>query len=287
MIEEKMIGLIILNYKDAQTTIRLLRQIGGYVSIDHIVVVDNLSPDDSFEQLKKMANDKIDVIQSDRNGGYSYGNNFGAFFLMNKYHLDILFIANPDVEFTENFLIRIVHDMNQNLAQAASGYMKMPENAYPVVRNPRINTFWREVLDCTCILKHIFPFRGDVLRQGTGIQQVEWIPGSLFAIDSSVYKKIGGLDDNVFLFYEEQILGKIFLDHGYNMIIDTDITYFHNHSVSINKSIKRYDQVKQLFKSKYYFYTRYAHISFVKRLFLACLIVYGLIARKILYKFML
>lgn len=47
---------------------------------------------------------------SDKNGGYSYGNNYGAFYLIDKYMVDILVIANPDVEFTEAFLIRIVQD---------------------------------------------------------------------------------------------------------------------------------------------------------------------------------
>ena len=82
----KNIGVIILNQNDSDTTRKLYETIQGYDSIDHIVIVGNLSPDGSFRQLKSLAGDKVDVIQSDKNGGYSYGNNYGAFYLIDKYN---------------------------------------------------------------------------------------------------------------------------------------------------------------------------------------------------------
>ncbi len=114
---------------------------------------------------------------------------------------------------------------------------------------------------------------------------MEWILGSLFAIDAAVYKRIHGLDDRVFLYYEKQILGEMFLKSGYRMIIDTDISYLHNHSVSIDKSIKRYRKTAQLSKSRYYFYAKYEQINFWQRFLMKVLIYYGLAARKILYNF--
>ena len=44
------------------------------------------------------------------------------------------------------------------------------------------------------------------------------------AIDAKTYKELKGLDDKVFLFYEEQILGWKFIQVGYKMVIDTDIS---------------------------------------------------------------
>lgn len=129
----------------------------------------------------------------------------------------------------------------------------------------------------------LFPFRGEFVLEGTGVQYVQWLPGSLFAIDAHVYRSLGGLDDRVFLFYEEQILGKKFLKAGYRMAVDTDISYFHNHSVSIRKSMKRYEAVKRLFLSKYFFYTEYGEISMTEKLLLRAAIAYGLFMRKWLY----
>lgn len=284
LISEKKIGMVILNYNDAKTVENLWNKIHSYKVIDHMIIVDNLSPDDSYSRLKKLVTSKVDVIQTDHNGGYSYGNNFGAFFLINKYQPDILFIANPDVQFSEEFLIQIVHDMIKEKAQAACGYMALPKDSLPIRLNPQINSFWDEALSCTYLVKKIFPHRGRFIKQGTGIQKVEWIPGSLFAIEANVYNELGGLDERVFLYYEEQILGKKFLDHGYKMVVDTNVSYFHNHVFSINHSSKNLAQVKQSFKSKYFFYTQYEHIGFFKRALLKGLIVYGLFSRKLLYK---
>ena len=69
------------------------------------------------------------------------------------------------------------------------------------------------------------------------------------------------------------------------MIIDTDISYLHNHSVSIDKSIKRYGKTAQLFKSRYYFYANYEQINFWQRVLMKAFICYGLAARKVLYNF--
>lgn len=284
MIDKKNIGVIILNYNDSDTTRKLCETIQGYDSIDHIAVVDNRSPDGSFAALQRLSDEKVDVLQSDKNGGYSYGNNFGAFYLMDHYHMDILLIANPDVEFTETFLIQVVRDMEKYQVQAASGYMKMPPHAIYPIMNKKINSCAREALECTLLLKKLFPFRGELVCPGMGVQYVQWLPGSLFAIDAHVYRSLGGLDDRVFLFYEEQILGKKFLKAGYRMAVDTDISYFHNHSVSIRKSMKRYEAVKRLFLSKYFFYTEYGEISMTEKLLLRVAIVYGLFMRKWLYR---
>lgn len=284
MINGKKIGIVILNYNNFETVKHLWNKIHDYKIIDHVIIVDNLSSDNSYSRLKVLRTDKVDVIQTDHNGGYSYGNNFGAFFLIERYQPDILFIANPDVEFTEKFIVRIVHDMIKEKAQAASGYMVLPKDSLPIQWNPKINSFWNEALACTCFIKKLFPYKGKFIKAGTGIQSVEWIPGSLFAIDANVYKKLGGLDERVFLYYEEQILGKKFLSYGYKMIVDTDISYFHNHKFTINRSSKNIVQVKQSYASKYFFYTQYEHIRLFKRVILKGFIAYGLFSRQLLYK---
>ena len=283
MIRKKKIGVIILNYNDAETVAKLCEAIRDFDSIDHIVIVDNLSPDGSFARLKKLSSDKVDVIQSDKNGGYSYGNNFGAFYLMDTYTVDILFIANPDVEFTEEFMKHVVTDMEQYHVQAASGFMRMPAHVKQETVYKTLESFWGEVLNCTVLAKRIFAYHGERILPNTGVCFAECMPGSLFAIEACVYRELQGLDENVFLYCEEQILGKKFLDAGYRMVIDTDISYLHNHSVSINKELNRYKQACQFFSSRYYYCTRYRCIGPLKRLILRFATVYGLTVRHLLW----
>lgn len=284
MIGNLKVGVVVLNYRDADLAIKMCSYIAHYDSIDQIVIVDNLSPDDSFTRLQKIQDPKIDVIQTKKNGGYSYGNNFGALYLINKYNIDVLIIANTDVEFTEEFLLRIVQNMLKYKSQASSGYMMCPNEDNNIWESPTIRSYWRELLDCTILLQRIVPVQKDLIAPSNGIIQVEWLPGSLFAVDAKAFKTLRGFDEHVFLFYEEQILGEKFLQAGYQMILDTDIFYLHNHTGPIHTIEKRLFRVKQVYKSKYYLYTRYEKINWFQRGVLKGAIYYGIAVRKVLYK---
>ena len=93
------IAVVILNYNDKKNTIRLAKDLDSYETINKIIVVDNCSPNNDWEELKELNNNKIDVIKSDKNGGYSYGNNIGLNYLESKYGLfDYIIISNTDIE---------------------------------------------------------------------------------------------------------------------------------------------------------------------------------------------
>ena len=47
------LSCVILNYNDAETTEKLVKQIADYNVLHQIIVVDNASTDDSLERLKK------------------------------------------------------------------------------------------------------------------------------------------------------------------------------------------------------------------------------------------
>ena len=46
-------AFLIVNYNDYKTTIQLLNNIKEFQSLDKIVVVDNNSTDNSFDEIKK------------------------------------------------------------------------------------------------------------------------------------------------------------------------------------------------------------------------------------------
>lgn len=282
MIQESKIGVVVLNYRDAATAERLCRKISSYDVIDHIVIVDNQSPDDSYEMLSKLRSGKVDVIQSDKNGGYSYGNNFGANFLINEYQIDILYIANPDVEFDELFIEKTAEVIISKRAEAAGGVMLMPDGTYGV-DGTRINRYMDDLLDCTLLLKHLIKKKQKPVCLGKEIIDTEFLYGSLFGISATVFREIDGFDESVFLYCEERILGRKLNDRGYRLAIDTSVSYLHRHAVSVERSIKKVEQIRILYQSRRYYYQKYVKLNKVRRCVLKLAMGYGLLVRRLLF----
>ena len=73
------LGIVILNYNNYILTKSLVETLmaDAYFSRARIVVVDNMSANESYEVLKEAFKEQVPVIQSGKNGGYAYGNNVG------------------------------------------------------------------------------------------------------------------------------------------------------------------------------------------------------------------
>lgn len=274
------IGFVILNYNDSDETLQLCNKIKNYSSIYKIVVVDNLSTDNSFEKLKKIEGNKIDVILSDKNGGYSYGNNYGAFYLIDKYKIDILFISNPDVEFDNSFVKHISNIVISGVAESASGIMQILEIPNKSFVAQKESTYFEDLLQCTVFLQKIF-YKRKFVDIHQGIVEVGILPGSLFAIKAKTFAEIGGFDNSIFLYCEERIIAEKMKNIGARMVIDTDCCYLHKESISINKSVNYIRKIKIFYTSLLYYYENYKKISKLKLLILKILLKYGLVVREI------
>lgn len=284
MVHGYQLGVVILNYRDAATAEQLCRKISSYDIIDHIVIVDNQSPDDSYEVLSELRSEKVDVIQSDKNGGYSYGNNFGANYLIDKYQIDILYIANPDVEFEELFIEKTADVIISGRAEAAGGVMLMTDGK-PGIDGTRINRYVDDLLDCTLLLKHLIGKKQNPVCPGTETVDTEFLYGSLFGINAAVFREIGGFDESVFLYCEERILGKKLTDRGYRLVIDTSASYLHRHAVSVERSVKKLTQIRLLYQARRYYYQNYVKLSKFRQRILDLGMGYGLLVRRLIYLF--
>ena len=112
-----MIGIVILNYKNYQDTIACVNNISQQkMSSYSIYIVDNDSQDLSYEKLVEKYTDQaqIKVLQSGKNGGYSFGNNVG-FRVAIEDGCDFLLCTNNDVEFYPNCIVQLEKALIDNL----------------------------------------------------------------------------------------------------------------------------------------------------------------------------
>ena len=271
------ISLVILNYNDWKSVVSLLSVIEDYSCIDKIVIVDNFSTDNSFDELKKRIGKKCVLLSSNRNGGYSYGNNIGIKYLMSDCKPDIIFIVNPDVCFKEELLLNIISCFRNNDKYAVlTGVMHNSSNL-PMRMSLKIPNYISVILSCCFIGRKINQFLvSNKVDYTKDIMEVETVPGSFWGIRSTILKEVGFLEENVFLFYEENILGVKLMKLGYKEGILTKYSYLHNHSVSIKKNLNIIKGHQIYLESMYYFENTYRKLNKIQNLFLKIMMRYSL-----------
>lgn len=268
------VAVIIVNYNDAENTKKYVKTISEYKILDRIVVVDNLSTTaGTFDSLKKLENSKVKVISSDKNGGYDYGNNFGVKYLQSineKY--DYIIISNPDIEITENAIKHCLEVIEEDKTIGVIAPRMFDKENKPIRRSAwKMRTFALDVIHSTRLLEMIFY---KILRNGEYNSEdykkekleVEAISGAFFIIRSNVLEEINLLDENVFLFYEEDILAKKLKEKGYKTISLNSEKFIHFESQTIGKTYSYFKKKKELYKSKIYYHKTYNKMNFIEHL---------------------
>lgn len=124
------LAVIILNFNDASRTIEAVKRIHGFRSVDHIVVLDNASRDDSLKRLKYGLSDgfyKLTLLKNKKNGGYGYGNNWGVKYAFKELSDDLVLIANPDSIWDEDLMISMMSVFEKYPNAAAVGAVMLDE----------------------------------------------------------------------------------------------------------------------------------------------------------------
>ncbi len=263
------VSFLILNYNSAELTSIYAKTVAEYKLVDHVIVVDNCSTDNSYDILSKLDTTNIHVVQSERNGGYSYGNNWGARY-SERFNTDLLFISNADVYVSEENINRIISAFEYSDYAVLSGIEYDINN---VITKPpiwRMNTYVDDFADCFYLGRMINRKKQTIdVNYSLKIQNVDIVKGSFLAVRLRDFIDVGGFDEGVFLFCEERILAKKMKDAGKKVGVVPSAKYLHNHSVSINKSYKkRRLQMKLLYKSRLYYNERYEGVNKIKLLIL-------------------
>ncbi len=254
-------GIVIVNYNDYKTTKRLIDNIKDYKVFDKIVIVDNKSSDNSLKELKKLENKRIVVIDSGENKGYSYALNVGCKYLIDKYKECKIIVSNSDI------IIQSENDI-KDLFELVKG--KNVIVGPTIIEGNNLNRGWIVPKPMDDVAMNILGLykkyqKRHLMYQDSyynkDISKVGTVSGCFFAISSKHLEEMGYFDENVFLYYEENIMGVKTKDLEKNIIVANNIDVIHDHAVSIDKSLKRIKKYDILKNSQYYFEKTYNHAS--------------------------
>lgn len=260
-------GFIIVNYNDFETVQVIINNIKNYSIIDKIVIVDNCSTDNSFGKLKEVSNEKIVVIKNLSNKGYGSGINYGSKYLIELYGECNIFVSNADIVIEKEkdlMELKSILNKDKNIAVVA-----------PVIKeHSGLNRGWKIPTPFKDTLLNL-PYIHKILRPKLlfykesyykNIVEVEAISGCFFLIKSSILQEIDFFDENLFLYYEENVLADKLKRKNKKTVIHSEISVFHNHSVTIDKSINHIKKYKILKQSQMYFQKKYNKANIIEQL---------------------
>lgn len=258
---------IIINSNDFTSTKHLIDNIKNYKIIDHILVVDNNSI--NCKELESLKSKNDEIIYNDINLGYSCAINKGVKYLVNKYGEGNLIISNSDIVImSENDLVKLINHLNdENVGIVGpqileKGLINRGRKNY----SPKV-----EVLFDIPVIRHfIFDKYSyyDLSLYNANYTDVDIVSSCFFLIKSSVLESINYMDENIFLYYEDNILCKKIKNNNLVCRVINDVKIKHLYGVSVNKTIKMLKKFKIYFNSQLYYHFTYNNASLMDKILL-------------------
>lgn len=262
-------GLVIIHYNDIESVTCLINNISNYKVLDKIVIVDNNSRDDIKKELRKLESSKIKIIENSDNRGFAAGINIGCKYLMKELVDCNLIISNSD----------IIIDKEEDIKELISCLDKKNIGvvAPTILENKKLNRGWKQpspLMDSLLNMIYIHRFfrkkcifyKEKHYEEKTSL--VDVVSGCFFMMKSKTLESINFLDENTFLYYEENILCKKIHNNKLNILLANDVSVIHNHSVSIDKNLSKIKKLRLQKKSQLYFHTKYNDANMFERIML-------------------
>ena len=269
-----MTGLVVVNYNDYNNTISFIDSIKDYSVIKHIVIVDNCSTDDSYSKLEGICDKKVSLVKNTSNKGYGSGINLGSKYLMDNYKVKNIIVSNTDIIInSEEDLVNMISYLKDDVALVGPNVL---ENG-GINRGWKVPSVWDDVLLNLPVIhrkirKKLVLYSDDYFNSDSSF--VEAVSGCFFIVRGDALKKVDFFDENMFLYYEENVLAVKLKKFNYKALIVNGVNVIHNHSVTIDNSLGRVKKYKALKRSQRYFHSNYSKKSFFGMMFLY--ITYGI-----------
>lgn len=206
------ISVVIVTYNSATTINSCLNSIISLNSGVEIVVVDNNSQDETVKILQGFK-DKITLVISPENLGFSKANNLGVKQSLGQY----LVFLNPDTKLlTKNGLNDIVGTLEKNEGFGLIGpkLLYASSKSRKTVRN--LPTVSRAIAEYILGKTGTYDF---YIPDSSDLSEVESVLGACMVISREVFDKVQGFDEKYFLYFEDiqlcKDVGKLGLKIGF------------------------------------------------------------------------
>ena len=241
------VSIIIVSFNTREILLRCLESIKKQTNgISYeVIVVDNASEDNTVNAVtEKFTN--INVIANKENRGFSAANNQGIISSKGK---KIAFL-NPDTLLTENSFKKIFKYMNENPEFSILGSGIVDENNLPCPIR-----LWEDTpQDAVFKVLNLYNPSSELRKMGEmKAKEVEVISGCCFVVDRELIESIGLMDENYFLYNEEDDLCRRARKQGKKICFFPETSVQHMQGQSTHQSRYREKVILKTYQSNLYF----------------------------------
>jgi len=230
-------AIIILNYCTFDDVVRCVDSVRmSSINKYKIYIIDNKSKDNSGFELNKKYQDSpnVSVFLNDENQGYSGGNNIGINMAL-KDNCDFFIIANPDIIFLPNSIDILISTFKKNNKIGLVGPKILNTDGSISKYNPRKKlTELKELyfLKVPIVYLNFNKVKDKMFYTNTPPNQLLEVfttSGSCLAFSLVAIKEIFPLDEKLFMYMEEPLIGKRLSDKDLKVIYNPYAEVIHDH----------------------------------------------------------
>ncbi|MGK2348309.1 glycosyltransferase family 2 protein [Actinomyces sp. W5033] len=243
--------VVLVNWRRADLTLRaagsVLPQLGAG---DQLIVVDNASGDGSAEVLREAG---LEVVETSENLGFGAGVNAGAAGMSE----DVLVLLNNDAVAEEGFLDALTSPLDGSRPDlgATTALMLLagrwrPASAQEEALTRADGTRWARVEQAAAAAGEgvlLVNSTGNVVDASGNGQDRDWLvpldeldsPEEVFgvcggacAVRADLWRRLGGLREDLFMYYEDTDLSWRLHEAGYRVAFVRDAVVHHEHAAS-------------------------------------------------------
>ena len=225
MKKDSLVSILVVNWNGKEFIQKCLESLEGqsYKNFE-IILVDNASTDNSIDIIEKNF-PNVNLIKNNENVGFAEGNNIG----IKKSKGEIICLFNPDAVADKNWLSIMVNSLQSSKKiGAATGKLFYLGDK-----------FGKDKVFCTWSKVNTFSANTYNFHDDEPISKVDYLSGAAMVVKKSVIDKIGLMDKDYFLYFDETDWCARMIRAGYELLYVPTAIAWHAVSGLVSDSNKK------------------------------------------------
>lgn len=249
------LSIIVVCYKGWNRLNKCLEALDSFQGSNfntEVIVVDNRSDDNEIYNIESRF-PRFRFIYNEINGGFANGCNLGSKNATGEY----LLFLNPDTIVLEEELKKLLKAAKQHPSYKILSCYQVNEKGKESIAS---GTF-PYLLNLTGLQRTIFKSRKP---EDGGLKPIisfpDWISGSVILIQKETFNKLGGFDEDFWMYFEDVDLCRRLRNNGGEIAFFSNISIEHNHGGSSRINLKTVSLTKtEVHISRHVYISKHKH----------------------------